>query len=88
MKTARKQSGKWRAPVSVSAFILFILLVLTAIVIETLEEVPYSVAAEAVYHVCTAIHVISGILFTVCGVFHIVYNRHTLKQYLKRRQKR
>jgi hypothetical protein len=82
MKKTKKRSNK-RAIVSVGIFILFILLILSAITIEVLEELPYSTALEAIYHVCTAIHVLSGILFAGFGTFHIVYNWRTLKHYLK-----
>ncbi|MDR3226163.1 MAG: DUF4405 domain-containing protein [Prevotellaceae bacterium] len=64
-------------------FILFILLILSAITIEIMEDLPYSVALDTAYHVCTAIHIISGFLFAVFGIFHIIYNWKTLKHYLK-----
>jgi hypothetical protein len=78
----KKQSNQ-RAGISIGIFILFILLILSAITIEILEELPYSTTLHAVHHVCTAIHVISGFLFAVFGIFHIVYNWRTLKHYLK-----
>jgi len=86
MKNTKKQSNK-RAVISVWAFILFILLILSAIAIETLEHFPYSSTIHAVFHVCTAIHVLSGMLFAVFVIFHIVYNWRTLKSYMVGKRK-
>jgi len=81
MKKASKQPNK-RAVVSVILFICFLILPSTAIVIEVMEEVaPLSFAI----HVWTAIHSLAGIVFTVAGVYHTVYNWKSLKRYFTKR---
>jgi hypothetical protein len=59
-------------------FLLFALLIISAVMIQIIEiRHPFSLA----HHVWTAIHVICGAVFTVAGIFHIVYNWRTLKSY-------
>ncbi|MDR1980308.1 MAG: DUF4405 domain-containing protein [Tannerellaceae bacterium] len=74
-----KKTNK-RAFVSIVLFILFALLILSAVMIQIIEiHHRFSFA----HHVWTAIHGVCGVIFTVAGIFHIVYNWRTLKSYLK-----
>ncbi|MDR3236495.1 MAG: hypothetical protein LBT48_07230 [Prevotellaceae bacterium] len=87
MKTTKKPSNK-RAIVSVGMLILFILLILSAITLEVMEELPNFSALETAYHVCTAVHVLLGLLLAGFGTFHIVYNWSALKRYIKNGEKK
>ncbi|KAA6312122.1 hypothetical protein EZS27_036890 [termite gut metagenome] len=68
-----------RAIVSVGLFIIFVVLILSALMIQITEVNRGSFA----HHVWTAIHVLCGLLFTILVILHIVFNWHTLKSYLK-----
>jgi hypothetical protein len=78
MKKAKRTNK--RAVVSIGLFIIFALLILSAAMIQIIEvHHRFSLA----HHVWTAIHVICGAVFTIAGIFHMVYNWRTLKSYLK-----
>jgi cytochrome b561 len=94
--TNRKMSGK-RAIVSIGLSILFILLIVSAIVIEIKEELIMSAIATEIkeelnpqpfsLHVWTAVHVVCGTIFTVFVIFHLVCNWRIFKSYLIRKNK-
>ncbi|MDR1882718.1 MAG: DUF4405 domain-containing protein [Prevotella sp.] len=76
MKKSKKANK--RAIVSIALFLLFALLILSAVMIQIIEiHHRFSLA----HHVWTAIHVICGTVFTIAGIFHIVYNWRILKSY-------
>lgn len=64
-----------RAIVSVVLFVMFILLPISGIMIGAIRD-----NLEAMY-IWGGIHSLCGLLFIIFGIFHIVYNRKTLKQY-------
>ncbi|MDR1864770.1 MAG: DUF4405 domain-containing protein [Bacteroidales bacterium] len=73
MKQAKKANR--RAFVSIALFIIFALLILSAVMIQIIEiRHRFSFA----HHVWTAIHVLCGVVFTIAGIFHIVYNWRSL----------
>jgi hypothetical protein len=75
---------KNRMIVSISLFIIFFLLIVSAIMIQILEEINrFSFAV----HVWTAIHVLSGIVFTGFVIFHIIYNWKALKHYIMKKNR-
>ena len=75
MEIKNKKSFNKRAVVSVALFVMFILLPISGKMIE----------AAADNYVWIAIHSLSGLLFTVFGIFHIVYNRKQLMHYIKKK---
>lgn len=68
-----------RTIVSIVLFVLFILLPISGNMIGAMR-----VNLEAIY-IWGAIHSLFGVLFSIFGIFHIVYNWKTLKQYLGKR---
>lgn len=76
----KSKSGNMIAFVSIALLILFALLFLSAVAIQIIEINHRGSFAE---HVCTFIHVICGIIFTIIAIFHIVYNWKTLIRYIK-----
>ena len=79
MKSNKKKSFNKRAFVSVALFIMFILLPISGKMIEVFRDNPETMNTWA------AIHCFLGLLFTTFGIFHIVYNWKTLKNYLKKK---
>jgi hypothetical protein len=82
MGTTRKIFKK-RASVSIGLFILFILLIVSAVMIEIKEDNPQSFSL----HAWTAVHGVCGIIFTAFVIFHLVYNWKIFKSYLNRKSK-
>jgi hypothetical protein len=96
-----KEMGKFnlRAIVSISLLFLIIILFITAVVIQILDEIidpqilierylnpeerPASFLVE-LQTVITAIHVIAGFLFCGLSIIHIIKNLKALKSYLKK----
>ena len=87
-----------RAIVSISLFFLIIVLFLTAIGIQILDEIidPEILISQyltqenkspniliELQHIITAIHVIAGFLFCGLSIIHIIKNWNVLKTYLK-----
>lgn len=79
MESNQKKSIKKRAIVSFTLFALFLLLPISGKMVVAMRE-----NLETTY-LWTGIHALSGFLFAIFGVFHIVYNWQTLKHYLRRR---
>jgi len=73
-----KKSFNKRAVVSISLFIMFILLPLSGKMIVIMQDNHESML------IWVGIHSLSGLLFAVFGIFHIVYNWTVLKHYLKK----
>ncbi|MDR1562764.1 MAG: DUF4405 domain-containing protein [Dysgonamonadaceae bacterium] len=82
MGTNRKISNK-RAIVSIGLFILFILLIMSAIIIQVEENNPQSFGL----HVWTAVHVVCGTVFMIFVIFHLVYNWKIFRNYLNRKNR-
>jgi Kef-type K+ transport system membrane component KefB len=80
MEKKRKSSNK-RAVVSVGLFILFVLLIVSAVMIQVKEDNPQSFGL----HVWTAVHALCGIVFIAFVIFHLVYNWKIFKSYCKRK---
>jgi hypothetical protein len=79
MKTIKNKAFNKRAVVSVSLFIMFILLPVSGKMITTMKH-----DAE-VMNIWADIHHLTGMLFAIIGVFHIVYNWKSLKNYLTKK---
>ena len=78
MKTNKKKLFNKRAIVSVALFIMFILLPISGKMIEAVKNDPES------RYIWSGIHGSLAFLFTIFGLFHIVYNWKSLKHYLKK----
>jgi hypothetical protein len=96
MDKARKINT--RAIVSILLFFLLIILFVTAVGIQILDEIidpeiliagylnpelPIPFSVQLI-HVIKAVHVIGGFLFVGLGIVHIVKNWKALKSYLKK----
>lgn len=79
MKSENKKSRTKRAVVSIALFLLFIILPISGKMIPAMEGNPTAV------QVWSIVHNAAGSLFVLVGVFHVVYNRKALKNYLTRR---
>lgn len=79
MNSNQKKSVRKRAVISITLFALFLFLPISGKMIVAMRENP-----ETMY-LWEGIHALSGFLFTIFGVFHVVYNWQTLKHYLQRR---
>ncbi|WP_310604984.1 DUF4405 domain-containing protein [Anaerosporobacter sp.] len=79
MKVKNKKSLNKRAIVSVSLLFMFILLPISGQMIGIVKDNP-----EAHYF-WGGTHCLLGLLFSVFGIFHIVYNWKSLKYYLKKK---
>jgi hypothetical protein len=66
-----------RAVVSVILFITFILMPVSGKMVQVSER-------EILW---VTLHGLSGQIFMIAGVFHIVFNRKALKQYISRKKK-
>jgi hypothetical protein len=80
MKTSPEKSFNSRRFVSVGLFFTLALLVLTGILIQIFE----SFENEFPMHFCTAVHVLTGLVFTVLSVFHTITNWRSLKAHIKK----
>ena len=80
MKISQKKSFDMRKFVSVGLFFTLTSLVITGILIQTFELFENEFPA----HFCTAVHVLTGFVFTVFSIFHIVLNWRSLKRYIKK----
>jgi hypothetical protein len=83
MGTNRKISKKKRAIVSVGLFILFILLIVSAIIIQVEEDDPQSFGL----HAWTAVHAVCGTVFMAFVIFHLIYNWKMFRSYLTGKNK-
>lgn len=81
-ETIRKPSSK-RAKVAIGLFILLILIIISAIMIEIKEDDPQSFSI----HVWKALHVVCGMVFTVYIIFHLTYNWKVFRNHLIRKNK-
>lgn len=75
MSTNQKQKINKRAVTSIGLFITLILMPVSALIVHITHGQPSS-------HVWLHIHVIAGILFTVFGILHAIYNWKALKRYI------
>jgi hypothetical protein len=80
MKTSQRKSFSKRRFVSVGLFFTLASLVVTGILIQTFEALEQEFPA----HFCTAVHVLTGLVFSVFSVLHIVLNWRSLKMYIKK----
>jgi cytochrome b subunit of formate dehydrogenase len=81
---------KWnaRAFVSITIFLLFVLLLATGICIQVIEavadeETAMATSLPAVLHFVTAVHVAAGFCFSGTAVFHALKNERVLKNYFR-----
>ncbi len=65
-----------RRVISLTLFLTLVAMPVSALIAHAMHGVRGS------HHIWIHIHVICGVLFTVAGIFHIVYNWRTLKHYL------
>jgi hypothetical protein len=80
MKTSERKSFNTRRFVSVGLFFTLASLVITGILIQISEALEQEFPA----HFCTAVHVLTGLVFSVFSVLHIVLNWRSLKMYIKK----
>lgn len=72
----KKKTNK-RSIISIGLLISLIMIPITAILAHATH------ITETTSHLWLHVHVLFGILFTVFGIFHIVYNWRALKYYIK-----
>lgn len=79
MEVSRKKTFSQRKFVSVGLFFTLTILVVTGILIQIFEtfEEGFSI------HFFTAVHVFTGIIFTVFAILHTVMNWRSLRAYIK-----
>jgi cytochrome b561 len=82
MKTTKKSTNK-RAIVSITMFIIFVMLPVSGIMLARTKDNPETFASQF----WDTLHGILGVLFVVCGCFHIGYNWKALKHYIMRKNK-
>ena len=80
MTLIKKRPINKRAIVSVALLILYILLPLSGKILQYYSE--RGERSSSAWDLWWNIHLLMGFLFTLVGVFHIVYNWKTLKKYL------
>jgi hypothetical protein len=80
--TSHQKAFSRRKFISVGLFLIFIVLVITAIVIQIFE----ALENELFIHLFTVIHIFSGLAFSVLSVFHAKMNWQSMRVYVKAKQ--
>jgi len=62
--------------------VVSLILLITLIIMPISALIVHVTHGKAINHFWLHIHVTFGVLFVVAGIFHIVYNWRTLKNYL------
>jgi len=62
--------------------VVSLILLTTLIVMPVCALIVHVTHEKAISHSWLHIHVIFGVLFTVAGIFHVIYSWRTLKHYL------
>ena len=83
MKTNKKKSFNKRAIVSITLFITFILVPISGKMIQIAAE--QNGRESFTTYFWEGAHVLTAFIFTVAGVFHIVYNWSVLKRYFRKK---
>ena len=79
MESTNKKKFSRRKFVSVGLFLTLAILVVTGILIQVFENFKEGFAI----HFFTAVHVLTGLFFSVISILHIVINWRTLRGYIK-----
>ena len=79
MEATNKKTFSRRKFVSVGLFLTLAILVITGILIQIYENLEEGFAI----HFFTAVHVLTGIFFSVISILHIIINWRALKSYIK-----
>jgi hypothetical protein len=79
MEVKNKKARNKRAVVSILLFVMFILLPISGKMISVTK-----VDTEISY-IWGGIHYLTGLIFTIVGIFHIIYNWKLLKNYLTKK---
>ena len=79
MEVKNKKSRNRRAVVSILLFVMFILLLISGKMIHITK------ADAEIAYIWGGIHYLIGSIFTIVGIFHIVYNWKLLKNYLTKK---
>lgn len=79
MEALQRKSFNRRKFVSVNLFLTLIVLVITGVLIQVLENFEEGMAI----HFFTALHVLTGLGFATFSVLHIIMNWKALKSYLR-----
>ena len=77
----KKNRFHLRKVVSISLFLLLIILFSTAVGLEVFEDEPEFVEVHGIF---TGIHILSGFLFCCLSIIHIIKNGKVLLKYLKK----
>lgn len=75
MKATKNREMNKRAVTSIGLFITLIIMPISALITHITHDGPTS-------HIWLHIHVVAGILFTIFGILHVVYNWKALKRYI------
>jgi hypothetical protein len=82
MNASHQKAFSRRKFISVWLFLTFIVLVITAIVIQIFE----ALENELFIHLFTVVHIFSGLAFTVLSIFHAKMNWQSMRVYIKAKQ--
>jgi cytochrome b subunit of formate dehydrogenase len=78
MNTSKNKSFKSRKVISIVLFAALIILPITGILIDVAERTKN----EFLLHFSTIFHALTGIVFTIFGIFHVVKNWRVMKTYI------
>ena len=84
MEMSHKKTFNRRKSVSVGLFLTLACLVVTGVLIQIFE----AFEKDFPIHVATAIHVLTGVVFTVFSVLHIIINWRVMKTYINKSSKK
>ncbi|MDR3057614.1 MAG: DUF4405 domain-containing protein [Prevotella sp.] len=79
MGASQEKAFNRRKFISIGLFLTFVVVVVTAIVIQIFE----AIEEDFFIHLFTVIHIFSGLAFTILSVFHAKLNWNAMKSYAK-----
>lgn len=79
MEATNKKTFSRRKFVSVGLFLTLLMLIITGILIQIFETFEEGFAI----HFFTAVHVLTGVFFSIIGILHVIINWRALKGYIK-----
>jgi cytochrome b subunit of formate dehydrogenase len=83
MKSSENKSFKSRKVISIVLFAALIILPITGVLIDVAERTEN----EFLLHFSTIFHALTGIVFTIFGIFHVIKNWRTMKNYIGKSSK-
>lgn len=75
VEVKNKISQKKRATVSILLFVMFILMPISG------KMISINRTDIGISHIWSGIHYLIGMIFTIVGIFHIIYNWKSMKKY-------